>query len=108
MEDRLLVGSKKLEALVCGDTVVVQNQAAKKMGKPGKWTKTGEVVEVLPFDSYLVLLHGSRAPTQRNRRFLKKITPLLSQFPKALPPPSPPTTRAATRAAARASTTSKT
>ena len=27
MEERLLVGSKKLDPLVCGDTVVVQNQA---------------------------------------------------------------------------------
>ena len=67
MEERLLTGSKKLDPLVCSGTVVVQNQVAEKTGKPGRWTKTGEVVEVLPFDSYLVLIHGSRSPTQTHR-----------------------------------------
>ena len=36
MEERLLVGSKKLDPLVCGVTVVIQNQAAEKTGKPVK------------------------------------------------------------------------
>ena len=97
MEKRLLVGSKKFDPLVCGGTVVVQNKVAEKTGKSGKWTMTGEVVDVLPFNSYFVLLHGSIAPTQRNRRFFKKITLLLSQFPTDPPLPRLPTTRTFTR-----------
>ena len=93
MAERLTYGSRKLAPLVCGDTVVVQDQT--QQGKAGKWTKTGEIVEVLPYDSYVVRIHGSRAPTQRNRRFLRKITPYLSLIPKELPlAASRPVTRA--------------
>ena len=75
MEDRLTYGSQKLAPLSCGDTVAVQDQT--QQGKAGRWTKTGEVIEVLPHDSYLVRIDGSRAPTQRNRRFLRKIAPFV-------------------------------
>ena len=60
--------------------VAVQDQQAKN-GKPGRWTKSGEVVEILPFDSYMVRIHGSRAATQRHRRFLRKITPFKPAVP---------------------------
>ena len=91
MADRLTFGSRKLAPLQCSDTVVVQDQTMQ--GKAGKWTKTGEVVETLPFDSYMVRIHGSRAPTQRNRRFLRKIIPFLPlELPLAA---SRPVTRAA-------------
>ena len=52
-----------------------------KKKSPCRWTKSGEVVEILPFDSYMVRIHGSRAATQRHRRFLKKITPFKPAVP---------------------------
>ena len=73
MEERLSFGAKPLPPLSLGDTVTVQDQSNPL--KPGKWTKTGEVVEILPHNSYMIIIHGSRAPTQRNRRFLRKISP---------------------------------
>ena len=39
------------------------------------------MVEILPFDSYMVRIHGSRAATQRHRRFLRKITPFKPAVP---------------------------
>ena len=85
MEERLTIGSKPLPPLSVGDTVVVQDQSNPL--KPGKWTKTGTVVEKLPHDSYIVVIHGSRAPTQSNRKFLRRITP----FHPMLPHPKLPT-----------------
>lgn len=85
MEERLASGSKPLPTLSVGDTVVVQDQSNPL--KPGKWTKTGTVVEKLPHDSYMVVIHGSRAPTQRNRKFLRRITP----FHPMIPHPTLPT-----------------
>jgi hypothetical protein len=99
MADRLTFGSRPLAPLQTGDTVAVQNQEAEK-GKTGKWTKTGEIVEVLPFDSYIVKIHGSCAPTKRNRRFLRKIIPYSSLLPVELPlAASPAVTRAAQKIA---------
>ena len=95
--EQLTAGSKHLPPLSCGDTVAVQDQS--DHNKPGKWTKSGRVVEVQPFDSYLVLIHGSRDPTKRNRKFLRKIQP----FTPALPvqgPMLPPVTRAQSRGTA--------
>ena len=42
---------------------------------PSRWSKSGTIVEVLPYDSYLVKIHGSNKLTQRNRRFLRAFTP---------------------------------
>ena len=93
MEDRLLIGSRALPPLSVGDTVFIQDQKTNN-GKAGRWNKSGEVMEVLPFDSYQVQVHGSRTVTQRNRRFLRKFSP----FQPAIPgpprrlPPAPATT----------------
>ena len=95
MEDRLTYGSQKLPPLQCHDTVAVQDQT--QAGKAGRWTKTGEVIEALPHNSYLVRIHGSRAPTQRNRQFLRKIIPfappntmpVLVTGPAPVRPPAP-------------------
>ena len=95
MEEKLLIGSKSLPPLSIGDTVTVQDQSNPL--KPGKWTKTGKVVEILPHDSYMVIIHGSRAPTQRNRKFFRKISPFHpivpvqagEHLPVPLPVPSP-------------------
>ena len=92
MEERLSAGTRELPPLKVGDTVVVQDQSS---NKPGKWTRTGVVIETLPYHSYMVRMHGSRAPTQRNRRFLRKITPFASILPTE--PCASPAARPATR-----------
>ena len=48
----------------------IQNQAGPRAKK---WDKTGMVVEVLPFDQYLVRVDGSGRVTRRNRQFLRII-----------------------------------
>ena len=45
-------------------------------GKPGRWIKTGTVVECLPYDAYMVRIHGSRLVSKRNRIHLRRILPL--------------------------------
>ena len=79
MEKWLQHGAKPLPPLQDGDTVAVQDLTNK--GNPGRWTKSGVIVEVLPHDAYLVKVHGSRALTKRNRRFLRKITPFTPASP---------------------------
>ena len=74
MEKWLQHGARALQPLSLGDTVAIQDQAAKN-GKAGRWDKSGVVVETLPHDSYLVKVHGNRSITQRNRRFLRKLSP---------------------------------
>ena len=80
MEQRLKHGARALPPLSCGDTVVLQDLQTTD-GKPGRWTKSGEVIEVLPYDAYLLRVHGSRAVTQRNRRFLRKMKPFSPAIP---------------------------
>ena len=58
MEKWLQHGSRSLPPLAQGATVVVQDQQTNN-GKAGRWTKSGEVIEVLPHNSYLVKIHGS-------------------------------------------------
>ena len=88
MEDRLNFGAKTLPPLKIGDTVTVQDQSNPL--KAGKWKKTGQVVEILPHDSYMVVIHGSRAPTQRNRKFLRKISPFHPMIPVSVGEYLPP------------------
>ena len=95
MQEKLQQGARTLPPLSCGDTVVLQDLQTKN-GKPGRWTKSGEVVEVLPYDAYLVRVHGSRAVTQRNRRFLRKMNPFSPAIPFTSDELSP--TRVITRA----------
>ena len=66
--------ARVLPPLAPGDTVVMKDLQI-KAGTLGRWTKTGQVIEVLPHDTYLIKVHGSRGLTQRNCRFLKKMTP---------------------------------
>ena len=63
--------------------------------KPGKWLKSGVVLEVLLHEAYLVKVHGSRALTTRNRRFLRKVVPFKPALPVStmetqvvVPPPT--------------------
>ena len=97
MEQRLQHGARVLPPLSCGDTVVLQDLQTND-GKPGRWTKSGEVVEVLPYDAYLVRVHGSRAVTQRNRRFLRKMKPFSPALPFTSDDCSPDQSRVITRA----------
>ena len=64
---------RELEPLKIGDNVQLQNQRA---NHPNKWFSTGVVSEVLPHRQYHVVVDGSRRITLRNRRFLKKISPI--------------------------------
>ena len=80
MQEKLQQGARALPPLSCGDTVVLQDLQTNN-GKPGRWTKSGEVVEVLPHDAYLVRIHGSRGVTQHNRRFLRKMNPFSPAIP---------------------------
>ena len=68
--------TKRLPALKVGDTVRIQNQTGPH---PLKWDKTGNVTEVRQFDQYVIRVHGSGRVTLRNRKFLRKYTPVESQ-----------------------------
>ena len=90
MEERLGAHARPLPPLRAGDNVAIQDLS--DPCKPGKWTKTGTVMETLPFDSYMVRVDGSRRPTQRHRRHLRQITTyssLLSRDTTLLPTPTP-------------------
>merc|ERR1712055_1237113 len=56
--------------------VLIQNQTGKA---PLKWDKTGVIVEVMPFDQYIVKVHGSNRLTRRNRKFLRAYVPALER-----------------------------
>ena len=69
---RLSVGTKQLVPLQLHDVVQVQNQVG---NYPSRWDITGQIVEVKPFDQYVVKIHGSGRMTTRNRKFLRQIMP---------------------------------
>ena len=64
---------KTLEPLNVGDSVQIQNQSG---NHPKKWHNTGVIGECLPNRQYHVIVDGSRRLTLRNRKFLRKITPI--------------------------------
>ena len=80
LEEDLRARARSLPPLAIGDTVAVQDQSL-STGKPGRWNKSPIVVEVLPHEAYMVKIHGSRQVTQRNRRFLRKVTPFTPTVP---------------------------
>ena len=80
------VHHSKLPALKTGDTVYIQDQNGQH---PTRWSKSGVVVECLPFNSYLVKVDGSSHVTQRNRKFLKKFTPFSESIADTTPPNQP-------------------
>ena len=81
--EKLSVGTKELVKLDVQDTVQVQNQVG---NHPSRWDITGTVVEVRPYDQYIVRVHGSGRLTARNRKFLRKITPYTQELPAHYPP----------------------
>ena len=66
---------RKLEELRPGDQVYIQDQNGTT---PRKWSKSGKVLESLPFNSYLIKLDGSNHLTKRNRQFIRKFSPFLT------------------------------
>ena len=66
--------------------MLVQDQSSPK---PGKWTKTGKIVEVQDFDSYLIKIDGSNHITKRNRQFLRKIIPYIEKSAGSSETPKP-------------------
>lgn len=70
--------TKRLPPLAVGDHVRIQNQVGQH---PLKWDKTGVVVEVRQYDQYVVRTDGSGRVTLRNRKFLRKYTPVLTPPP---------------------------
>ena len=73
--------------LQIGDSVSVQNQAGTR---PNKWNCTGIISEVLPYRQYRVIMDGSRRVTLRNRRFLRKISPVCRKELPAYDTPETP------------------
>ena len=59
---------------------------------PKRWDRSGSVVELLPFDQYLVRTHGSGRVVRRNRRHLRQVV-TVSDAPRypTTPPTVPPT-----------------
>ena len=67
-QENLSTHVKEHVPLELGDHVMVQNHL--------RWSKRGVVVEVLPHRQYRVRMDGSRRITMRNRKYLRKLSPL--------------------------------
>ena len=82
--------TKKLPPLQVGMKVFVQNQVGHH---PRRWDKTGVVMECDKFDQYVVKMDGTGRLTRRNRKFLRRLTPLpkhpLPQVEVSSQPPLP-------------------
>jgi len=65
--------TRRLLSIVIGDHVRLQNQTGPH---PLKWDKTGVIIEVCQFDQYMIKIDGSGRVTLRNRKFLRKYTPV--------------------------------
>ena len=88
--EALTKGSKNLPPLKVGDKVMIQDQSTHK---PGRWTKTGTVVEVQEYDSYIVKIDGSNTVTKRNRKYLRKIATFIDSVAGPSPTVTTPTLR---------------
>ena len=64
--------TQRLVPLEIGQVVLLQNQTGKN---PTRWDKSGQIVEVLPFDQYRVKIDGTGRSSLRKRKFLRAITP---------------------------------
>ena len=81
--------TKNLKPLKVGEKVMIQNQyGAGKLSK--KWDRSGLVVEDLGFHKYRVRVDGSGRITDRNRRFLRKYSPVNPILPGPCPVESLP------------------
>ena len=80
MKERLAAHARPLPLLWNGDTMSIQDLS--DPCKPGRWSKTGTMVETLPFESYMVRVDGSRRLTQHHQCQLRKITTYASLLSK--------------------------
>ena len=60
--------TRSLRPLNVGDRCFLQNQVG---SHPRRWDRSGLIVEVLPYNKYLVKVDGSGRLTSRNRRYLR-------------------------------------
>ena len=67
--------SRPLKELQVGDFVRFQNQDGRH---PRRWTKTGRIVETQGNRQYQIRVDGSNRVTLRNRRFLRRIDPVVN------------------------------
>ena len=81
--ERLSEHTVSLPPLKVGDTVRIQNQVGPH---PNKWDKTGIVIEVRQFHQYVIRVDGSGRVTLRNRRFLRRYTPVVERGPVTMLP----------------------
>ena len=78
---RMSKHSRRLTPLQVGDHVHLQNQIG---SEPLQWDTTGVIVEVRPYDLYMVKVDGSNRTTLRNWKFLRKFLPTaVSASPKS-------------------------
>ena len=70
--------TRRLPPLKIGDFVRIQNQTGQY---PRRWEKTGVVIEVRQHDQYVIRVDGSGRVTNRNRKFLRKYSPVQSPQP---------------------------
>ena len=81
--ERLNEHSRPLPPLKAGDRCFVQNQTGRS---PGRWDRTGTVVEALGHDKYHVKVDGSGRLTMRNRKFLRSFIPASTEITRTPPP----------------------
>ena len=94
LRERVLRGAERwsrntrdLKPLQIGQKVLVQNQhGAGKISK--KWDRTGQVIEDLGYNKYRIRVDGSGRVSDRNRQFLRQITPATPSLPGPSPGPS--------------------
>ena len=65
--------ARTIPALKIGDRVFIQNQRGPH---PTKWDASGTIMEEGQHDQYTVKVDGTGRVTLRNRRFLRKFTPV--------------------------------
>ena len=65
--------TRQLPPLKVGDFVRIQNQTGQYSKR---WDKTGTVIEVRQHDQYVIRVDGSGRVTNRNRKFLRKYSPV--------------------------------
>ena len=92
MSERLSEHTRNLPPLKVGDHVRIQNQTNNYLTK---WDRTGRVVKVKQYHQYLIRVDGSGRIKMKNRKFLRKFTPLISdQKPYPTHHPTTPCHRA--------------
>ena len=87
-EKDLTEHTKVLAPLSVGQVVLIQNQSG---NNPLRWDRSGQVVEVLPFDQYRIKMDGTGRSSLRNRKFLRAIKPF-SQSDREIIQPLPSST----------------